>query len=91
MKKIVFEIIQVVIAYVIATIYGYYNAPEPDNKYSWLISAIMLIIIYPIIKLASKKKKKQEQITQTLQECDCLNWQLHSFYILNNKKDNPIF
>ena len=45
MKKIVFEIIQVVIAYVIATIYGYYNVPEPDNKYSWLISAIMLIII----------------------------------------------
>ena len=34
MKKTVFEIIQVVIAYVIATIYGYYNTPEPDNKYS---------------------------------------------------------
>lgn len=60
MKKIVFEIIQVVIAYVIATIYGYYNTPEPDNKYSWLISAIMIIIIYSIIKLASKKKKKEE-------------------------------
>ena len=57
MKKIVFEIIQVVIAYVIATIYGYYNLPEPDNKYSWLISAIMLIIIYPIFKLASRKSK----------------------------------
>ena len=58
MKKIVFEIIQVVIAYVIATIYGYYNTPKPDNKYSWLISAIMIMIIYPIIKLASKKNKK---------------------------------
>ena len=58
MKKIVFEIIQVIIAYVIATIYGYYNTPEPDNKYSWLISAIMIIIIYPIIKLAEKKKEK---------------------------------
>ncbi|MCI6155244.1 MAG: hypothetical protein MR674_00905 [Erysipelotrichaceae bacterium] len=57
MKKIVFEIIQVIIAYVIATIYGYYNTPEPDNKYSWLISAIMIIIIYPIIKLAEKKRK----------------------------------
>ena len=56
-KKIVFEIIQVVIAYVIATIYGYYNTPEPDNKYSWLISAIMVIIIYPIIKLARNKIK----------------------------------
>ena len=61
MKKIVFEIIQVVIAYVIATIYGYYNTPEPDNKYSWLISAIMLIIIYPIIKLASKKRKSKNK------------------------------
>lgn len=60
MKKIVFEIIQVVIAYVIITIYGYYNTPEPDNKYSWLISAIMIIIIYSIIKLASKKKKKEK-------------------------------
>ena len=59
MKKILFEIIQVVIAYVIVTIYGYYNTTEPDNKYSWLISAIMLIIIYPIIKLASKKKKNK--------------------------------
>ena len=58
MKKIIFEIIQVFIAYVIATIYGYYNSPEPHNKYSWLISAIIAIIIYPIIKLASKKRKK---------------------------------
>ena len=61
MKKIVFEIIQVVVAYVIATIYGYYNTPEPDNKYSWLISAIMIMIIYPIIKLASKKINKNNK------------------------------
>lgn len=59
MKKIVFEIIQVIIAYVIITIYGYYNTPEPDNKYSWLISAIIIIIIYPIIKLASRKSKNK--------------------------------
>ena len=59
MKKIVFEIIQVVIAYVIGTIYGYYNTPEPDNKYSWLTSAIMIMIIYPIIKLASRKSKNK--------------------------------
>lgn len=61
MKKIVIEIIQVVIAYVIITIYGYYNTPEPDNKYSWLISAIILIIIYPIIYLASKKRKNKNK------------------------------
>lgn len=60
MKKNVLEIIQVVIAYVISTIYGYYNTPEPDNKYSWLISAIMIIIIYSIIKLASKKREKNK-------------------------------
>ena len=49
MKKIVFEIIQVVIAY----------TPEPDNKYSWIISAIIIIIIYSIIKLASRKRKNK--------------------------------
>lgn len=57
MKKIILEIIQVVIAYVICTIYGYYNTPEPDNKYSWLISLIIVIIIYPIIKIAHRKTK----------------------------------
>ena len=57
MKKIVFEIIQLVIAYIAIAIYGYYNTPEPDNKYSWLISAVIIIIIYSIIKLASKKRK----------------------------------
>ncbi len=58
MKKIVFEIIQLAILYVFITIYGYYNTPEPDNKYSWLISAIMIIIFYSIIKLIDKKNKK---------------------------------
>lgn len=60
MKKFVFEIIQVVIAYVIITIYGYYNTPEPDNKYSWLISLIIVIIIYPIIKITHKKIKRKK-------------------------------
>ena len=57
MRKIIFEIVQVILAYAIITIYGYYNTPEPDNKYSWLISAIIIIIIYSIIKLTSKKRK----------------------------------
>ena len=60
MRKIVFEIVQVVIAYVIATVYGYYNTSEPGNKYSWLISAIMVVTIYPIIKLASRKKQRRD-------------------------------
>ena len=59
MRKKIFEIVQVILAYAITTIYGYYNIPEPDNKYSWLISAIIIIIIYSIIKLTSKKRKKQ--------------------------------
>ena len=57
MSSVVSEIIQLVIVYVIATVYGYYNLPKPDNKYSWLISAIILIIIYPILKLARNKRK----------------------------------
>lgn len=57
MKKIILEVIQVVIAYLICTIYGYYNIPEPDNKYSWLISLIIVIIIYPIIKITYRKTK----------------------------------
>ena len=77
MKKIVFEIIQVIIAYVIITIYGYYNTPEPDNKYSWLISAIIIIIIYSIIKLASRKSKNKNNkiiiFNTNLRECNCLN------------------
>ena len=58
MKKIVFEIIQLVLLWVFGTVYGYYNHPEPNYKYSWLVSAILLIIIYPIVKLIYKKSKK---------------------------------
>ena len=58
MKKIVFEIIQVVIAYVIIDVYSYYNTPKPYNKYSWIISAIIVTIIYLIIKLVGKKRRK---------------------------------
>lgn len=61
MKKNILEIIQVVIAYVICTIYGYYSTPEPDNMYSWLTSAIIVITIYLIIKLASKKRKMKNK------------------------------
>ena len=58
MKKIVFEIIQVVIAYVIIDVYSYYNTPKPYNKYSWIISAIIVTIVYLIIKLVGKKRRK---------------------------------
>lgn len=53
--KIIFEIMQVIIVYVVSVIYGYYNLDEPDNRYSWLISAVIISVIYPII-LASKEK-----------------------------------
>lgn len=60
MKKIILEMIQVVIAYLICTIYGYYNISKPDNKYSWLISLVIVIIIYPIIKITHKKIKRKK-------------------------------
>lgn len=59
-KKIISEVIQLIIIYVIFTIYGYYNLYEPENKYSWLITAITLMILYPILKLASKKDKSSK-------------------------------
>lgn len=58
LKKIIKEILGVLVVYIFCTIYGYYNLSEPDNRYSWLISAIILAIIYPIIKIALNKKKK---------------------------------
>ncbi len=61
MKKIVFEIIQIIIIYICSTIYGYYNDPSPPNKYSWLESALMIIIIYPIAKLCYKEEKSKKE------------------------------
>ncbi len=61
MKKIIFEIISMIIAYLIGAIYGYYNTSEPDNKYSWLISAIFVIIIYAIIKIVEKIEKRKKE------------------------------
>ncbi len=61
------EIIQIIIIYIISTIYGYYNDPSPPNKYSWLESALMIIIIYPIVKLCykeEKEKKKRKKINR---------------------------
>ncbi len=60
MKKIIFEIISMIIAYILVAIYGYYNLSEPENRYSWLISAVVIIIIYAIIKIVEKKSKKKK-------------------------------
>ena len=60
MKKIISEIIKVVILYIICAIYLYYNSSEPNYKYSWLVSIIIVTIIYAIIMLASHKKKKNK-------------------------------
>ncbi len=66
MKKILIEIIRLIIIYAIVTIYGYYNDDPPWNKYSWLTSAILIIIIYPIIKISLKKIKRKNDLSKIL-------------------------
>ncbi len=61
MKKIIFEIISMIIAYLIVAIYGYYNTSEPVNRYSWLISAVVIIIIYAILKIIEKIEKRKKE------------------------------
>lgn len=49
-----------ILAYIAITIYGYYNDPNPPNKYSWLVSLIIIIpfsIFYAYIENKHKKKK----------------------------------
>lgn len=57
MKEILFTFIQFMIAYAIVTVYGYYNTPEPYNKYSWLVSAIIVIIVGSIITIVKRRNK----------------------------------
>ncbi len=65
MKKIIFEILTLIIIYILGVIYGYYNFPEPDKYYSWLISAVLLSLVYTITKIEEhirkKKKNKKDQ------------------------------
>ena len=56
--KIIFEIIQVAILYVMLTVYGYYNEPKPIKWYSWLVYALIVIIVYPIVRFACTRNKK---------------------------------
>lgn len=58
MKKVVFKIMQYVMLYIFCAVYGYYNLPAPENCYSWLISAILLIIIVAILKIVGYKNNK---------------------------------
>lgn len=60
-KKIIFEIIKILIAYIIIAVYGYYNTPEPDNRYSWLTSAIIVITLYFILIFIEKRKKRKNK------------------------------
>ena len=60
MKKYVLEVIQIIIAYIGISVYGYYNISSPDNHYSWLIAAIIVISMYVILKLANRKRKNQK-------------------------------
>lgn len=57
MRKILGEIAGLIIAYVICSVYGYFNS---DLKgWSWLISAIIVLIIYGIIKLSKYLNKEK--------------------------------
>ena len=55
MKKIVVEIITMIIAYVILSVYGYFNSEA--KGWSWLISAIIVLIIFAVIKISEYRKK----------------------------------
>lgn len=55
MKKILGEIVTILFAYIIIFVYDYYNGD--NKKWSWLISAIIVIVVYVIMKLCLRGKK----------------------------------
>ena len=56
-KKVVKEILIITIAYVILFIYGYYN---DSKKWAWLVSAIIVFIVYGTLRLSEYIKKKKD-------------------------------
>ena len=60
MKKIIFEVVQLIIIYIVCTILMYSETWEKLlTWYNWLFSAVSLIIIYSILKIIEKKNKKK--------------------------------
>ena len=57
MRKILGEIVSLIIVYVICSVYAYFNT---DLKgWSWLVSAILMLVIYGIMKLSEYLRKKK--------------------------------
>ena len=62
MKKILGEIAKLIILYIIACIYGYFNTPL--KVHIWWVSAILVAVFYGIFKLSEylyKKKKNSKK------------------------------
>ena len=57
MKKILIEIITMTIAYVFLSSYGYFNSVA--KSWSWLISAIIVTVLYGFFKLIEYLHKKK--------------------------------
>ena len=55
MKKILKELAIIITGYIIFFVYDYYNSN--DKEWSWLVAAIIVLIVYPILKIIEHKKK----------------------------------
>ena len=56
MKKILIEIVSMTIAYLVLSIYAYYNSDLKEN--SWWVSALLLIGFYVLFSVINKNKYK---------------------------------
>lgn len=61
MKKNIKELMLVFIAYVGVTIYGYFNSSSPLSEYSWLISAVIIFLLYVLFKLIEHRDNKKNK------------------------------
>ena len=59
MKKVVFEIVGVVAIYLGLVIYEYYNGLTPGGNDTWIVPAIIVVVLYLLFKLPQKRKNKK--------------------------------
>ncbi len=60
MKKIIFEILTLIIVYIfMVVIVDYYNSPDPYH-YRWLEMGIIAFSVYIIITLEEHRRKKKK-------------------------------